>query len=162
MPFDVVTVGGGFAGMVTACRAAQLGLKAAVLESESDERYRCNSRYTTGVFSVMGQPARSPIEHLFQTIMKGTDGTAKPELARTIAANAGRAADWLIEQGMHFMAVTTPGGRQLMLGPPRRFREGLDWEGRGGDWLLRTFEKHLAARGGELLRGTRVESLAME
>lgn len=148
--------------MVTACRAAQLGLKVAVLEKESEERYRCNSRWTTGVFSVMGQPARSAMEHLVDTITKGTDGTAKPELARTIAANAGRAADWLIEEGMRFMAVTTPGGRQLMLGPPRRFKEGLDWEGRGGDWLLRTFEGHLKERGGELLRGTRVESLVMD
>ena len=162
MPFDVIAVGGGFAGMVTACRAGQLGLKVAVLEREIEERYRCNSRYTTGVFSVMGQPARSPMEHLAQTIMKGTDGTAKPELARTIGANAGRAADWLIEEGMRFMAVTTPGGRQLMLGPPRRFKEGLDWEGRGGDYLLRKFEEHLAARGGELLRGTRVESLVTD
>src|SRR3990172_2285540 len=135
MAYDVITVGGGFAGMVTACRAGQLGLKAAVLERESDERYRCNSRYTTGVFSVMGQPARSPIEHLDQTIMRGTDGTAKPELARAIAANAGRAADWLIEEGMRFMAVPPPGGRQLMLGPARRFKEGLEWEGRGGDYL---------------------------
>ena len=148
--------------MVTACRAGQLGLKAAVLERESGERYPCNSRYTTGVFSVMGQPARSPMEHFVATILKGTDGTAKPELARTIGANAGRAADWLMAEGMRFMAVTTPGGRQLMLGPPRRFKEGLDWEGRGGDYLLRTFEEHLSARGGVLMRGTRVESLAME
>lgn len=162
MPFDVITVGGGFAGMVTACRAGQLGLKVAVLERESDERYRCNSRYTTGVFSVMGQPARAPAEQIVRAIMERTDGTAKAELARAIASNAGRAADWLVAEGMRFMAVTTPGGRQLMLGPARRFKEGLDWEGRGGDFLLRTFEKHLVARGGQLLRGTRVESLAME
>ena len=148
--------------MVAACRAGQLGLKAAVLERESAERYPCNSRYTTGVFSVMGQPARSPAEHLVSTILRGTDGTAKPELARTIGENAGRAADWLMAEGTRFMAVTTPGGRQLMLGPPRRFKEGLDWEGRGGDYLLRTFEAHLGARGGRLMRGTSVESLAME
>ncbi len=162
MAFDLITVGGGFAGLVSACRAGQLGLKAAVLERESAERYACNSRYTTGVFSVMGQPARSPAEHLVDTLLRGTDGTAKPELARTIGENAGRAADWLMAEGMRFMAVTTPGGRQLMLGPPRRFKEGLDWEGRGGDYLLRTLEAHLVQRGGRLMRGTRVESLVMQ
>jgi len=78
MSLDLIAMGGGFAGMVTACRAAQLGLKVAVLEKESEERYRCNSRWTTGVFSVMGQPARSAMEHLVDTITKGTDGTAKP------------------------------------------------------------------------------------
>jgi fumarate reductase flavoprotein subunit len=160
--YDVITIGGGFAGMVTACRAAQLGLKAAVLERESDERYRCNSRYTTGVFAVMGQPARSSVEHLLDALIKGTDGTAHPEVARTIANNAGRAADWLMQEGARFMAVTTPGGRQLMLGPPRRFKEGLDWEGRGGDVLLRRFAETLASRGGQLLRGTSVESLIVE
>lgn len=162
MQFDVVTIGGGLAGMVTASRAAQLGLKAAVLEQETDERYRCNSRWTTGVFSVMGKPARAPAEDIAANIMKGTDGTAKPELAQIIGANAGRAADWLMQEGMRFVAVTTPGGRQLMLGPPRRFKEGLDWEGRGGDWLLRKFEEHLENRGGQLLRGTHVESLLMD
>ena len=33
MQYDLVTVGGGFSGLTTACRAAELGLKAAVLEA---------------------------------------------------------------------------------------------------------------------------------
>ena len=33
MLYDVITIGGGFSGLVTACRAAELGLKAAVLEA---------------------------------------------------------------------------------------------------------------------------------
>jgi fumarate reductase flavoprotein subunit len=52
-------------------------------------------------------------------------------------------------------------GRSIILAPPRRFKEGLDWEGRGGDVLLRRLEQNLAKRGGKMLRGTRVESLMM-
>ncbi|MBI3069211.1 MAG: FAD-binding protein, partial [Betaproteobacteria bacterium] len=38
---DVAVVGGGIAGLVTANRLAQLGLRAAVLEQGSAERYLC-------------------------------------------------------------------------------------------------------------------------
>jgi len=39
MSYDVITIGGGFSGLVTACRAAELGLKAAVLEARNEDRY---------------------------------------------------------------------------------------------------------------------------
>src|SRR5262245_2946343 len=54
MTYDMVTIGGGFSGLVTACRAAEFGLKVAVLEARSEDRYPCSSRYTTGVCNVMG------------------------------------------------------------------------------------------------------------
>jgi len=95
MPFDLLTIGGGFSGLVTACRAGQLGLKAAVLEARTEERYRCSSRYSTGVFGVMGISLMNRPEALAQAIIAGTDGTAKPDLARAIAANAKRAQEWL-------------------------------------------------------------------
>jgi len=46
MQFDVVAVGGGFAGMIVANRCAQLGLRAVVLEKDKAARYLCNSRIT--------------------------------------------------------------------------------------------------------------------
>src|SRR5271154_4899189 len=85
--FDMIAVGGGFSGLVTACRAAQLGLKAAVLEQRYEARYPCSSRYSTGVFGVMGSSLMSPPETLMRAIMDGTDGTAKLELASCIAQN---------------------------------------------------------------------------
>ena len=54
MPYDLVTIGGGFSGLVSAARAAELGLKVAVLEARTEDRYPCSSRYTTGVSNVMG------------------------------------------------------------------------------------------------------------
>lgn len=47
---DLIVIGGGIAGLVTANRAAQLGLKATVLEQGSAEKYLCNTRYTGGTF----------------------------------------------------------------------------------------------------------------
>jgi fumarate reductase flavoprotein subunit len=160
--FDVVAVGGGFAGLVSAARAAQLGLKAAVLEQQVEARYACNSRYTTGVFSIASQATQAPAAELAAAIMAESDGTAKREVVDAIAATASRAAEWLTEEGMRFVAITNAGGRKLMLGPPRRYKEGLDWEGRGGDFLLRKLEENLVARGGALLRGTKALALVME
>jgi succinate dehydrogenase/fumarate reductase flavoprotein subunit len=54
MQFDVVTIGGGFSGLIPACRAAEAGLSAAVLEVRSEERYPCSSRFSTGVGNIMG------------------------------------------------------------------------------------------------------------
>jgi fumarate reductase flavoprotein subunit len=162
MKVDVVAFGAGFAGMVAACRAAQAGLRVAVLEKETGERYVCSSRWSTGVFATMGQPTLSSPEHLAGAIMKGTDGTARPELANAIGANARRAYEWLMTEGGRFINHATHSGQQLVLAPPRRRSEGLDWEGRGADTLLRKLEENLVSRGGQLLRGTRVESLAME
>ena len=50
--FDLISVGEGYAGLAAASRAAQLGLKAAVLERGSEELYACNSRYAGGVMHV--------------------------------------------------------------------------------------------------------------
>ena len=62
MEFDVVAIGGGFAGLIAANRAAELGLRAAVLERETDDRYLCNSRYTTGIAHILFQDMRLPPE----------------------------------------------------------------------------------------------------
>ncbi len=162
MQFDLVAVGGGFAGLTAACRAAQLGLRTAVLEKESAERYHCNSRYTSGVCNVMGHYMRGAPEELESLIMNGSSGTASPELAKALATNARRAFEWLRAEGARMIELERSEGRAVVLAPPRRFVEGLDWEGRGGDVLLRTLEANLVTRGGQLLRGTCAESLVMK
>jgi len=160
--YDVIAIGGGFAGLVTACRAAELGLRAAVLEKKTDERYVCNSRYTSGVFVVMGLNALSPAEKIEAAIIAATDGAADPALARAVAANASRTIDWIRAQGGRMLQVEASDMKQLVMAPPRRMREGLDWEGRGGDVLMRTLEENLRKKGGEVLRGVKAESLIMQ
>src|SRR5262245_21147438 len=103
MPYDLVTIGGGFSGLVTAARAAQLGLKVAVLEARTEDRYPCSSRYSTGVCNVMGLPILSPPEALYEAILSGSGGTAKPDLARAVADNGKRTVDWLATEGARFI-----------------------------------------------------------
>src|SRR5882757_4932601 len=99
MQYDVITVGGGFSGLTTACRAAELGLKVAVLEARTEDRYPCSSRYSTGVCNVMGLAILADPDVLYRAIIDGSGGTANPALARAVADNAKRAIDWLAAQG---------------------------------------------------------------
>jgi fumarate reductase flavoprotein subunit len=164
MPYDLVTIGGGFSGLVTAARAAQLGLKAAVLEARTEDRYPCSSRYSTGVSNVMGLPILSPPDALYEAILSGSGGTARPELARAIADNGRRTVDWLASEGARFItrALQKDQPGQKVLAPPRRLIAGLDWEGRGGDVVMRQLEHNLVKRGGQVMRGTEVTELVVE
>src|SRR5262245_39934738 len=155
MPYDVVTIGGGFSGLVTACRAAELGLKAAVLEARSEDRYPCSSRFTTGVSNVMGLAILADPDTLYKAIIDGSGGTARPALARAVADNGKRTIDWLAGEGARFItrALQKDQPGQKVLAPPRRLSAGLDWEGRGGDVLMRQLEHNLVKRGGRVLRG---------
>ena len=117
---DAVTFGAGFAGMTSACRAAKSGKNVVVLEKEADELYACSSRWTTGVFSTLGNPTLSPEQHLVDVITRAAGDAARPELVRAIAANARRAHEFLKGEGVKFVNFPTATGQQLMLAPPRR------------------------------------------
>src|SRR5215813_640019 len=164
MPYDLVTIGGGFSGLVTAARAAELGLKVAVLEARTEDRYPCSSRYSTGVCNVMGLAILSPPDVLYGAILDGSSGAAEPELARAIADNGKRTIDWLAGEGARFItrALQKDASGQKVLAPPRRLIAGLDWEGRGGDVVMRQLEHNLVKRGGQLMRGTEVIELVVE
>ena len=163
MAFDLITIGGGFSGLVTACRAAELGLDAAVFEARTEERYPCSSRYSTGVFGVMGISLANKPEVLAGAIVDGTDGAADPALARAVASNAKRAQEWLEQQGAQFAVRGTLDESQHVLAPMRRFDvAGLDWESRGADLLMRRLEDNLKSRGGRVFRGTHVDGLIVE
>jgi fumarate reductase flavoprotein subunit len=164
MAYDVITVGGGFSGLTTACRAAELGLAAAVLEGSAEDRYLCSSRYSTGVCNVMGLAILASPDVLYKAIIDGSGGTARPALARAVADNGKRTIDWLSQQGTRFItrALQKDQPGQKVLAPPRRLMAGLDWEGRGGDVTMRQLAQNLHQRGGTLLRGTKVEALVVE
>ena len=159
--FDLVTFGAGLSGLVTACRASQLGLKVAVLEQETSDRHPCSSRYSTGVGNVAGAPINRPFDEVADAIDHASGGHAKPELVEAFAANANRAYEWLRSEGVKFVRQphNLPERRSMVLAPPRRFKYGLDWEGRGGDVTLQKLEANLKSRDGEVHRGVRVTSL---
>ncbi|HTD89480.1 MAG TPA: FAD-dependent oxidoreductase [Burkholderiales bacterium] len=150
--FDVVVVGGGIAGLSAANRAAQQGLKVAVLERGTDERYLCNSRYSGGVLHIAGHNAKDPAEKLMEVIKDATRGKADPQLSRALATTAGRAIDWLRSEGAKYIRVGNIVWQQHVLAPPRPIVAGLDWKGRGPDVTLRQLVANLEKRGGKLMR----------
>ena len=160
--FDVAVVGGGLAGMVAANRAAQLGLRAAVLEQGSDERYLCNSRYTGGSFHICLRNLLNDEATLRQAIVEATRGFVTDALAGFVARDGRRVVRWLQDEGARFMRVSGAEHHNLVLAPPGRSRPGLDWEGRAGDVLLRQLEANLVKRGGVVMRNTRGRSLIIE
>ncbi|HXR85432.1 MAG TPA: FAD-dependent oxidoreductase [Stellaceae bacterium] len=161
MRFDVVTIGGGFSGLVTACRAAQLGQRVAVLEQGNDERYLCASRWTNGVINVMGSSILSDPGRLEDAIINGSAEAARPDVARAVAQNGKRTLEWLGAQGGRFVQRMPDKDQPAhqVLAPPRRLQAGLDWEGHGGDVTMRLLEAQIKERGGEILRGTKAEAL---
>ena len=150
--YDVIVVGGGIAGLSVANRAAQQGLKVAVLERGTDERYLCNSRYSGGVLHIACHNAKDPPEKLMDVIKDATSGKADPELAHALAATAGRAIDWLRDEGAKYIRVGNIVWQQHVLAPPRPIVAGLDWKGRGPDVTLRQLVANLEKRGGKLMR----------
>jgi len=164
MRYDLVSIGGGLSGLVAACRAGELGATVAVLERASEDRYPCSSRWTTGVVNVMGRPILAPPDTLYDAILSGSGSNAEPSLARAVADNAKRAIEWLRALGTRFvqrgLQQDQPG--QQVLAPPRRLQAGLDWEGRGGDVLMRNLEARIAHQGGAVLRGVEAQSLIVE
>ena len=52
MSYDLIIIGGGIAGLSTAVRSIEQGLKPLVLEKGDEPDYPCNARYSGGVVHV--------------------------------------------------------------------------------------------------------------
>ena len=161
MTFDLIAVGGGFAGLTAAVRAAELGLDVAVLERGAGEHYMCNSRVSTGVTHVAFLHPATPQDTLYDEIQNAAAGTAREDLARSFAANAGRTLTWLGEHGAEFTDAPHRYAGPPMLAPGREIRAGLDWENSGPNLFLKELRRRLEAAGGTMLTGTEAVSLAM-
>lgn len=157
--YDVVVVGGGMAGLAAANRAAEKGLRVALLERGAGEQYLCNTRYSGGVLHVAFRNVKDRPEELLEAIVDATNGNADPALARALATTCGRAVDWLSKEGAKFIRMSQVAWQQWVLAPPRRIMPGLDWEGRGPDFTLRILAKNLAARGGKIFCGKAATAL---
>ena len=162
MHFDLVAIGGGFAGLCAAVRGAELGLRTAVLEAGADEGYLCSSRWAGGIFHVSYHDVKLSPDELVAAINHQTGGEADQELAAAIAADAGRTVDWLASQGAAFSQGSPIGWHRFTLAPPRAAVAGQDWQGRGPDRLLGALRRRLEERQGRLLLGARAGALRLE
>jgi len=160
--FEAVVVGGGMAGMVTAVRLAEAGVRVGVLEKGTDERYPCNARMSGGAFHVAFRDVLEDPAVLLEAINTRTRGFASPVFAQAMAEEIGNAVRWLKDKGVRFIKVGHDPHRQHTLAPPIATRGRNYWQGRGGDVLLRTLGSALCDAGGTLVLGTRAVRLRME
>src|SRR5882672_7048568 len=160
--YDLVVIGGGIAGLTAAGRAAQAGLRVAVLERGADEAYACNSRYSGGILHIAFHNIREPASSLLEVIGTATGGKAERKLAKALADNAARVVDWLRDEGVEFMSVGNIPYQQSVLAPRRPLTPGLDWKGRGADVAMRLLEANIKTRGGEVFRATAASGLIVK
>ncbi|MEI8399899.1 MAG: FAD-dependent oxidoreductase [Alcaligenaceae bacterium] len=158
---DLAVVGAGLAGLASALRATELGLRVLVFEKNTEDQYLCNSRLTGGIFHLALSSIEDPAQVIASRIQAVTDNTANPELSQVVAQDALRLIRWLEQQGIRFMRSGPEPWHTFTLSPPSLPQIGRHWNGRAGDVMLRTLETRLTQLGGQILRGHQTESLLM-
>ncbi|MBO90083.1 MAG: hypothetical protein CMP14_11220 [Rickettsiales bacterium] len=159
MDYDVIIIGGGIAGLSTAVRCTELGLRPIVLEKGETTDYPCNARFSGGIIHVAEKEMLSPEADILAKIDYLTDSAGSGGLAGIMAADAEKALDWLRLNGAKFIKGGSIELMRWILAPPRPRRPGLDWKGRGPDMLLRNLTTKLKSEGGILERGVRGKKL---
>jgi fumarate reductase flavoprotein subunit len=162
MDYDLVVVGGGLAGLSAANRAAELGLRTAVLERGADALYPCNSRYAGGLVHLAFKDMTAPPEEIHAAIERSTGGLTDPALTHLLADEGERALTWIRAQGGRFIKAGPYEWMRWVLAPPRPRTPGLEWKGRGPDMLLRALTANLEKRQGRLLRGVAADAILTE
>ena len=148
--YDVIIIGAGIAGLVTANRAAQLGQRVVVLEKSTEEKYLCNSRYAYGTFHINFTGLDTAEDELVDKIDTATAGFARKDLARAVAKDGRRLITWLRSEGVEFVNLGSYGTN--VLSPPWRSGFGLTWENYGGDIALQRLEANLLKRRNRLVK----------
>lgn len=157
--YDLIVVGAGLAGLVAGTRAAERGLRVAVLEKGDNARYPCNTRWSGGIIHVGYTDPKESISTIRTAIERNTRGHTEPALGEVLINDTSRVIDWLRVQGGRFIRAGGVAWQNWMMAPPRRLIAGPDWEGRGPDVMLRHLGDRLRHFGGTLLLGTRARRL---
>lgn len=84
---DVVVVGSGMAGLAAALSAAELGLRATLLEKSTLDPSWSNSRISNGAVHPCMIDVKSPPETIVERLKAITDGVTRSDLARAFAAD---------------------------------------------------------------------------
>jgi fumarate reductase flavoprotein subunit len=105
--YDVVVVGGGFAGLAAACEAADAG--ASVLIAEGAAKLGGSSTLSGGIVMGAGTSVQrnagisDSAEALCRDYLLFTQASVSPSIARTLAEGTAPAIDWLIGHGVEFL-----------------------------------------------------------
>ena len=160
--YDLIVIGGGIAGLTTAVRATELGLRPLVLEQGEGVDYPNNSRQSGGILHIGFKDPFREVPDLEQHIARLTAGEAKLELATALAEHGARLIAWLQSHGAKFMRFNPQEGYRWCMAPPRALKAGIDWKERGPDLILRRLALELVERGGTLQLGARASELLLE
>ncbi len=160
--YDLIVIGGGIAGMVAGTRAAERGLKVAILERGEAADYKCNTRWSGGIVHVGYVDPKEPSANIAAGIERNTRGYTDPELGRILIEQTGQVIDWLRQQGVRFMRTGPLSYLAWTMAPPRALVAGMDWKGRGPDVMLRTLTDRLQRFGGTLHLGVSVDRLILD
>jgi fumarate reductase flavoprotein subunit len=154
---DVIVIGAGIAGLVTANRATQLGKRVVVLEKGTEDKYLCNSRYAYGTFHINYSDLEADEESLVKRIDGATEGFARKDLARAVAKDGRRLMQWLKSESID--VIRLDGYQTNVLAPAWRKGFGLTWKDYGADIALRRLGANFEKRQGRILRGHRATGL---
>lgn len=162
--FDLIVVGGGFAGLTAANRAQELGLRTVLIEKSADKQYECNSRLGGGVIHVAFHSMLDDPDKMVQAIDRISGGFTPEPLARALSVNAARVVDWLKGMGAEFGEIEPTEGWKDHVFKPLGFHnntDGLTWKGLGSDVTMQRMEARYAQAGGRFMRGIQADSLTM-
>lgn len=160
--YDLIVIGGGIAGLVAGTRAAERGLKVAILEKGEAPDYKCNTRWSGGIVHVGYVNPKEPAANLAAGIERNTEGYTDPALAQLLIEQTTKVIDWLRVQGVRFIRTGSLSYLAWTMAPPRALVAGMDWRGRGPDVMLRTLTDRLRKLGGTLHLGVKAERLVVD
>ena len=160
--YDLIVIGGGIAGLVAGTRAAERGLKVAILEKGEAPDYKCNTRWSGGIVHVGYIDPKEPSANIAAGIERNTRGYTDPALAQVLIEQTGKVIDWLRVQGVRFIRSGSLSYLAWTMAPPRALVAGMDWKGRGPDVMLRTLTDRLKRLGGSLHLGVNADRLIMD
>ena len=158
--YDVIIIGAGIAGLVTANRAAQLGKRVAVLEKSTEEKYICNSRYAYGTFHINFTGLDTPEDTLLRQDRRGdrrlrAEGPGARRRQGRPPADAMAARAKASSSSISAATAPTCCRRRGATG------YGLTWQNYGADIALQRLEANFSKRQGRILRGTRARALKL-
>jgi fumarate reductase flavoprotein subunit len=158
---DVIVVGAGMAGSVTAAVAAQSGLRVVLVDAAEDPTGGGNSSLGGGGMHIARADLRSDPALLRERILGRALGVVQEEVVDAIASSAGPAMTWLLDQGVELMA-DAPGDIGAMLAPLRHLTDAHAWHDRGPQRALGVLQRRAAQAGARVCGGTRVRELTYD